>query len=354
MISLAVLRWLGPLLVGFRDLPRLLLPMLRRLGRGGRWLWQLVRGLWLLWLIAAGLLIVAAILWAATVEPPWLLDTRDLSGLSPADQVKARSDLRTTLVTMLGGLAVLGGGVVAAANLALSQRVQWRAQVTERFSKAIEQLGQRGDDKRDVRIGAIYALEQIARDSTELHWPIMEVLTAYLREHAPVRPPATAPAAAADKRTPAADHQAIATVIGRRERSQDPDGQRLDLRRIDLPGVDWDRAHLEAANLREANLEGATLIEAQLQGANLPEAHLEGALLFNAHLEGANLTGAHLEKAHLFGTHLQRADLGDAHLEDTRLRKAHLEGPELPERVTSRKVAATATARGTRRRSPAR
>jgi len=63
-------------------------------------------------------------------------------------------------------------------NLVLTQRVQWRPQVTERFTRAIEQLGQRRDDKLDVRIGAACALEQIVRDSAELHWPIMEVLTA--------------------------------------------------------------------------------------------------------------------------------------------------------------------------------
>ncbi len=57
------------------------------------------------------------------------------------------------------------GAAVGAANLVATQRVQWRAQVTERFSKAIEQLGQREDAKLDVRIDAAYALEQIARQS---------------------------------------------------------------------------------------------------------------------------------------------------------------------------------------------
>jgi hypothetical protein len=47
-------------------------------------------------------------------------------------------------------------------------------------------LGARGDrelDKVDIRLGAIYALEQIARDSPDLHWPIVEILTAFIREH---------------------------------------------------------------------------------------------------------------------------------------------------------------------------
>jgi hypothetical protein len=37
---------------------------------------------------------------------------------------------------------------------------KWRAQVTEGSSKAIEQLGQQGPEKLDVRIGAVYALGQ--------------------------------------------------------------------------------------------------------------------------------------------------------------------------------------------------
>jgi hypothetical protein len=67
--------------------------------------------------------------------------------------------------------------VVAALNLNL----QRRGQVTDRFSKADDQLGE--GTKLDVRLGAIYALEQIARDSPELHSPIVEILAAFIREH---------------------------------------------------------------------------------------------------------------------------------------------------------------------------
>ena len=43
--------------------------------------------------------------------------------------------------------------------------------LAETFTRAIDQLG---DDKMEVRLGAIYALERIARESEEYHWPIME------------------------------------------------------------------------------------------------------------------------------------------------------------------------------------
>jgi hypothetical protein len=51
--------------------------------------------------------------------------------------------------------------------------------VTDRYTKAIEQ---HGSDKLDVRIGSIYALERIARDSARDHPTVMEVLTAFIRE----------------------------------------------------------------------------------------------------------------------------------------------------------------------------
>ena len=56
-------------------------------------------------------------------------------------------------------------------------------QITERFSKAIEQLA---SDKPEVILGGIYTLERIARDSEPDQWTIMEVLTAFVRQNAPI------------------------------------------------------------------------------------------------------------------------------------------------------------------------
>jgi len=53
-------------------------------------------------------------------------------------------------------------------------------QVAERFSKAVEQLGNKNIH---TRLGGIYALEQIAKDAEEkYYWQVMETLTAYVRE----------------------------------------------------------------------------------------------------------------------------------------------------------------------------
>ena len=83
---------------------------------------------------------------------------------------------RGRLLTLGAGLFAAGALVFTARNFTLSRE----GQVTDRYTKAIEQLG---SDKLDVRIGGIYALERVARDSARDHPTVMEVLTAFIREH---------------------------------------------------------------------------------------------------------------------------------------------------------------------------
>jgi uncharacterized protein YjbI with pentapeptide repeats len=189
-------------------------------------------------------------------------------------------------------------------------RVTLELQTAERITQALEQLGR---DRLELRLGAIYALERFARQEAD-HAQIMEILTAYVREHAKVRS-LNAPGS----RLPA-DIQAAMTVIGRRNRIyQNGETYRLDLRQTDL----------RLANLSGAHLEGAILSEAYLQGANLSEGHLEKAVLRAAVLDGATLAAAHLQSAYLAGAHLNGTKLRDANLEEAFLNGAELEGADL-------------------------
>ena len=94
------------------------------------------------------------------------------------------------LLTLAAGVFAAGALAFTARNFTLSRRtlnLTEQGQVTDRYTKAIEQLG---SDKLDVRIGGIYALERIARDSPRDHPTVMEVLTAFIREHShEQRPP---------------------------------------------------------------------------------------------------------------------------------------------------------------------
>jgi hypothetical protein len=215
-----------------------------------------------------------------------------------------------TLAQIVAGAAFLGGLYFTVETL----RIVQEGQVTERYIRAVEQLGNKKD--LEVRLGGIYALERIAKDSKSAHWTIMEVLTTYVRERTRWKddqllkedrpPPKLAP-----------DIQAILTVLGRRSRTY----QQGEVQRLHLGGV-----NIRRAILRGAHLEGAVLSEARLEGAFLIEAHLQGAVLREARLEGADLLRANLEGAYLVNARLERANLAEARLEGAILKGAHLEG----------------------------
>jgi uncharacterized protein YjbI with pentapeptide repeats len=252
------------------------------------------------------------------------------------DLYSARNDVRTTAVQATAGLVLLLGAYFTWRQLHTARE----GQVTERFTRAIDHLG---SDQLDVRLGGIYALERIARDSEADRSTIAEVLTAYVRTHSPWPP--TKPGQYKegwpleqhpDLRTRAPDIQAALTVLARVRFTQFASGAiaRLDLQATDLRKADLHHAHLEWANLRGAHLEEANLARAHLERADLVGAHLQRAFLHDAQLKEADLRGAHLEEANLARAHLERADLRDAymvgaHLEEAVLRNARLERADL-------------------------
>jgi uncharacterized protein YjbI with pentapeptide repeats len=245
------------------------------------------------------------------------------------DLPKLENDARTTLIQALGGAALLLGIYFTAKTWRTTQE----GQITDRFTKAINQLGEAGPEKLAIRLGGVYALERIARDSERDHWPIMEVLTAYIRENAPWKQEnnlSSETQSTKNAQLPtkvATDIQAALTVLGRRTHGRRENGL-LNLSKTDLRKADLTIADLEHVNLREAHLEGADLWDAHLQEADLVEVHLEGAYLVKTHLEGANLAEAHLERANLREAYLQGAYLGGACLEGAYLIETHLEGAE--------------------------
>ncbi|WP_289032290.1 pentapeptide repeat-containing protein [uncultured Roseibium sp.] len=145
----------------------------------------------------------------------------------------------------------------------------------------------------EVRVGAIYALERIAQDSLRDHIQIMEILTAYIRENAPVKnlAPSQEPFFRAQPRT---DVQAALDVIGRRSAEhihlEQAKKFRLDLRKVDLSGANFERGNFEGALLVGSRLEASRFRQANLSGARL-----QRCLLNFADFYGTNLCGAILD-----------------------------------------------------------
>jgi uncharacterized protein YjbI with pentapeptide repeats len=302
---------------------------------------------------------------------PGALAPDQSAGFGPKSEAKAHSDVRTAALQFFGGCVLAVGAVFTAWSVYLTRKrdreqrrtddkrieVDREGQITDRFSNAVEQLGHKSVD---VRLGGIYALERIARDSPERdHRTTMEVLVAFVQVHAPKDSPKqksdTEDPRDRDRARPDADVMGALTVLGRRKCEYDQ-GLRLNLPRTDLRGVRlrYDDARFKDAVLRYANLRGAHLEGAHLEGAELREVILEGADLADAHLndaslpkaklkganlEGANLSGACLRKAELspyrlpngksFPTVLENADLSGAHLEGANLSEARLRGANL-------------------------
>lgn len=219
------------------------------------------------------------------------------------------------IVLFLGVAVLLAGSYLTLDKLGDTLE----SQLTSRFIQAVEQL--RSNDL-EIRLGGIYALERIAAESERDHGPIMDILTAYVRTHAPWRE-GSEPAPPTLK----ADIQTILKVLGRRSRtykrgeSQRLDLRATDLRRANLSGAFLEGAILSEAHLEEANLSGAHFSEAILRKVHLSQAvlasaDLEEAFLGQARLNGANLSGANLRKAYLMGASLASADLLGADLTD--------------------------------------
>jgi len=194
--------------------------------------------------------------------------------------------------------------------------------VTERFYQAIEHLG---NEKIETRFAAIYALERIARDFSEYHWTIMEILAAYIRENAHIR---GNDETNLQEKIPT-DIQTALTVIGRRNSHQDLANKKLDLRDIDISNADLMEANLSGVILIGANLQWVNLIGANLSGANLTQANLCGAVLYEANLQKALLPEANLQEAVLRKVNLAKAILHEADLQGAMLYDANLQGAVL-------------------------
>lgn len=273
-------------------------------------------------------------------EPTYLLPAWS-NKLEPKDLIQAQNSARATLVQTLGGAILLIGLFftwrtmrATLANIELTQDKQ----ITERFTKAVEQLGH---ENVTVRIGGIFALGRIARESKTDHWPIMEILTAYLRDRSSTLKSAdgklptrsiltscgvcnsgTSVAVQAAPET-AADVEAVVEVLRQRKSNYESCDQRLNLEQVSLRGVNFSGADLRHARFMGSNLQGARMYRAHLEGADFSGATLCGADFTEAYLDGANLIGSDLQRAILIGADLKRtmthsANLLGANLTDTR------------------------------------
>jgi hypothetical protein len=216
--------------------------------------------------------------------------------------------------------------------------------ITDSFTKAGEQLS---SEKFEVRLGGIYSLARISRESVDDYWPAMETLAAFVREGSrrlegtlDQRPFQERVAQRAyclwlelgqpcgrDEeiweqaknrelflRPSTKDILAAAKVIAYRPAKEimreEENGWTLDLSGTILKWVDLKGANFARANFEQADLEGTKLDGAVLSRTRFFLAHLRKVSFRDADLRGANLSMTKSQESDLTTADCADADFG--------------------------------------------
>lgn len=254
------------------------------------------------WALAAGIAI-GVIYFIAVL---WEFPKSQVSGVSVATQeqkgkFELENEARRTIVQILGGLAIVITLYSTTETLRLSREsldLAREGQLADRMSRAYTLFAQ-----DNSKLGGIYTLESVASVSAKDHWPVIEVLSAYVRGQA-------AWSLAKDRNPSEArpDIDAVITVLRRRKIEYEKnqlieygDSDAL----LSLPGWQTDSELQKVIDLREVDL----------RNANLEMAYLKRITISGTHFENANLSDAHLERAFALGADFDSADLRGAHLQ---------------------------------------
>jgi hypothetical protein len=263
--------------------------------------------------IVAALILTAIVgLFGLVVLLPPAIVGLDLAGrvLDGTDYVSAVVSARTSVLQALGGLAVIVGAYAAWRRLVLNAeevRVLHDGQLTDRFLRAVDQLG---NNNIDVRVGGIFALARVARNSPEDANAVIATLSAFIRGHSPW-PPESSSRFPDDIPTDTIwslaarepDVQIALTTLGKVSHALD--GEWIRLQNTDL----------RAARLSEYNLDYALLVDSRLRGSRAWRVSLVGADLRRCDFRDAELRHADLRYASLFGADLRGAELEGAKLD---------------------------------------
>jgi uncharacterized protein YjbI with pentapeptide repeats len=213
-----------------------------------------------------------------------------------------------------------------------------RAERNGRFLDGVKLLAGR---ELESRLGGIYSLEALAKDSEADRDRILDTLSAFVRSQGQVYSRETAPENDVSYTQPPHVEAAL-RALSRIERGS----RRLDLRRASLAGCDavginLDRADLRGADLRLIEFSGATIREAVLDHVLASGAVFRLCTLDRSTFNLANLEKASFDEASMGSVQLKRAKLADAafggaSLDGASFVGADLTNAEFPEALLSR------------------
>jgi hypothetical protein len=295
-------------------------------------------------IIAAVLCALVAVGLAIWLIPGWQVDRWRRAGISDEEKLAELGvQARSSITQALGGLALIVTIAISAyqvnasrdsaektfeetrtssaknlevalENLALARQ----GQVSERFSRAVEQLGEtdgNGRPARDVRTGALFSVMRIGIDSEPYTQPALLIVATYVRTHfAP--PTKLAPNGCKAHFEFTQEQPDVANALGvvlhriaTRLRKKDKEDEKdkedlLGLRGANLTGLALDGLNLSGFDLTGVRFSHASLVRAKFRYAKLNRANFEDACLIGADFTGASVSGAKFKGATLTGSGL--------------------------------------------------
>ena len=190
-------------------------------------------------------------------------------------------------------------------------RVALENHITGIFSKSVELLGLVREMKTanvdgvpivrslpnlESRLGALYSLERLLRESRKDQRAILETLCAYIRENSPLLPPIDKKEAEkfhvsemSPPLTKRSDVQAAITIVGRRPeqlriRSQ-REGWNLDFRETNLAGYDFSKLNYDRSDFSGSFLNDAKMMSASFANSVFSHTNLSGADTTNSNFQ---------------------------------------------------------------------
>jgi Pentapeptide repeats (8 copies) len=264
---------------------------------------------------ALGALVIASMV----LFPAYLverdLDAGELAQLPANDLADAINDRRTVLLQGIAGALFFVTAFFTWRQIRLARE----GQITERFTRAVDQLGSK---ELPVRVGGIYALERIVFDSARDRVAIAEIFSTYLRQ--PPNPSAGSHSKHLVSAGMPPDVQAVLRVLARRK--PEPWEPPLDLSGVNWQGFDFapfgvpfplrgaifTGAHLEQVSLRASELTDANFIDAFLDQADFQSIVQSFRIKHRTQIARAKFQGVHAGGALFTGANLSEAWFEDA------------------------------------------
>jgi hypothetical protein len=259
-------------------------------------------------------------------------------------EAEDRRSGRDVGLKLAAGLAALSAGLLAWArheqsrrDTARNDRAEARAQdahMNQRFAEAVMLIA---NESPEVKLGGLFAMEQLTVDSRSHAQPGLDVICAFIRGmHEPEVQVNIISGERGYAILPLT--QAALTIVGRSAQRRATEAKLHSAERlsIDLSGANLVGAQLRGTNLCGANLRYTKLCNADFTGANLEDADLTGADLQDANFTDAVADRGSFVAAGMQGANFLRTSLNDAWLSgancdgasffNAKCRGAHLDG----------------------------